>query len=152
MSVASKTPQVQNALVGFMSETAIDYRGSSIVVDCGGEGSLRAGDRMPDLDLAATGNGRRNLLAPLQHASHLAIALDVPNEDELRRRIPRAEFLSIHTEQLTESARENLHRTLGRRDRIIIVRPDGYIGLRASSRDAAKLDEYARHMALQNPS
>ena len=45
--VAART---ENA-VGFVSETAIEYRSSSIVVDFGGDGHLSAGDRLPDLRL-----------------------------------------------------------------------------------------------------
>lgn len=43
---------VQRAISGFISETAIEYRSSSIVVDHGGEGELRAGDRLRDVALA----------------------------------------------------------------------------------------------------
>ena len=42
---------IQNAVTGFISETAIEYRTSSVVVDHGGDGDLRAGDRLPDLTL-----------------------------------------------------------------------------------------------------
>ena len=62
----------QRSVVGFISETAINYRESSIVADHGGDGSLRSGDRMPDLP---TGQGS-TLLQHWTNARHLAILLN----------------------------------------------------------------------------
>ncbi len=47
----------QKTVTGFVSETAIEYRSSAIVSDNGGDGDLRAGDRMPDVDLKNRGEG-----------------------------------------------------------------------------------------------
>jgi 2-polyprenyl-6-methoxyphenol hydroxylase-like FAD-dependent oxidoreductase len=62
---------IQKSFLGFVSETAIEYRSSSIVADHGGDGSLRAGDRMPDLTLDAK-NGGSTLLGDWTEAKHLA--------------------------------------------------------------------------------
>jgi len=42
-------------MVGFISETAIEYRSSPIVADYGGDGRLRAVDRLPDLIRSGVG-------------------------------------------------------------------------------------------------
>ena len=64
LSIAGKFSRVQDALVGFISETDIDYRNSSMVKDCGGAGELKAGDRMPYLPQAqaAVNQPRHNLV------------------------------------------------------------------------------------------
>jgi 2-polyprenyl-6-methoxyphenol hydroxylase-like FAD-dependent oxidoreductase len=72
MSLATKIPQVQTALTGFISETAINYRDSSIVVDAGGKGDLRAGDRMPNRTLP---DGSK-LFDKLRNPGHLTIKLE----------------------------------------------------------------------------
>ena len=43
MPVITQLQPVQKAMLGFISETAIGYRSSSIVADHGGDGDLRAG-------------------------------------------------------------------------------------------------------------
>ena len=58
--IVTKLPAVQHTAMGFVSETAIEYRSSSIVADFGGDGHLRAGDRLPDLPLR---NSRRTIVA-----------------------------------------------------------------------------------------
>src|ERR1700758_2184482 len=62
--IAVKRPPVQQNAVGFISETAIEYRSSSVVADYGGDGHLRAGDRLPDLQLR-NGGVRSTLLEDL---------------------------------------------------------------------------------------
>ncbi len=54
LPLLTRSEHVKDFVAGFISETAISYRGSAIVEDHGGDGSLRAGDRMPDLDAAGS--------------------------------------------------------------------------------------------------
>ena len=58
LSALSSLTPVQKAMLGFISETGINYRSSSIVKDFGGDSSLWAGDRMPDLELKHSGGPR----------------------------------------------------------------------------------------------
>ena len=71
MSTASNLPAVQEAIVGFLSETDINYRHSSIVVDCGGRGSLKAGDRAPNPAVVWNDGRRETLLQQLTNRKHL---------------------------------------------------------------------------------
>ncbi len=147
MSIGSKIPQVQEELIGFISETGIQYRGSSIVIDCGGGGALRAGDRM--LNPWVTRNGSREpLLKPLENSRHLAIAFNVSDEALLQKQLPRVEFMSLQGESLPSDEGKEMHRLFGTGERVLVIRPDGYIGFRGSAKDRDYLSKYARLTGL----
>jgi 2-polyprenyl-6-methoxyphenol hydroxylase-like FAD-dependent oxidoreductase len=74
LPAVAKLQPVQKSMLGFFSETAIEYRSSSIVADHGGDGDLRAGDRLPDL-AQSSGNGAMTLLHDWTDPSHLALVL-----------------------------------------------------------------------------
>ena len=133
--LAMGIPQVQSAAAGFVSETAIHYRHSSIVNDCGGDGELRAGDRMPNPDI---GEGRR-LLDGLRDGRHLVISVGV--ETELREHVPQANQLAFTSSESGHNP--ELVRILGRGGEIVAVRPDGYVGFRGGLSDVKKLNAYA---------
>ncbi len=133
-SIASKFEPVQDYIAGFVSETAIQYRKSSIVTDCGGSGSLRAGDRMPNPDVDGP------LLEPLHQGGHLGIAIDPVDRAGLRERLPGANWRFVNNSDLDP---ESLHQ-LGPGGTVLIVRPDGYIGFRGTARDQTAITEYAR--------
>ena len=136
---------VQKAMIGFISEIAIEYRSSSIVADHGGDGDLRAGDRMPDLALAQAGEGA-TLLKDWKAAKHLAIVLNGSSAEaaEIRVAAPLAELTELRTPDLDE---EGL-RLLGIEKKVLIVRPDGYIGFRAPIEKAAERRAYAQQVGL----
>ncbi len=71
----SNMKPVQRALIGFIAETAIEYRSSSIVWDHGGDGDLRAGDRLPDLTLQNPGD-KTTLLGDWTEPRHLALVIN----------------------------------------------------------------------------
>jgi 2-polyprenyl-6-methoxyphenol hydroxylase-like FAD-dependent oxidoreductase len=134
---------VQKAAAGFISETAIEYRSSSIVADHGGDGSLRAGDRMPDLATSASAAG---LLADWRDARHLAVALNASEDElsELRNALAHADVVPLSSSTLDDAAR---HQT-GSGSKLMIVRPDGYLGFRGSLDGTKGWREYARQDAL----
>ena len=86
---------VQHLLTGFVSETAIEYRGSSIVADYGGEGSLRAGDRVPNPDVEFAGGKFGRLLDPLKSGRALALGIGVEDVRKIRARLPRADVVEL---------------------------------------------------------
>jgi hypothetical protein len=135
---------VQKAAAGFVSETAIDYRGSTIVHDRGGDGELRAGDRMPDLELRMEGT---TLLQKWTAPRHLAFVVDEPESavDAVREVVPETETVSLKLSELDEKGR----RLLGKEPKVLVVRPDGYIGYRGLVRYTSFLAEYAAQDALQ---
>jgi 2-polyprenyl-6-methoxyphenol hydroxylase-like FAD-dependent oxidoreductase len=133
---------VQRAMLGFISETAIEYRSSSIVADHGGDGSLRAGDRLPDL----ARRGSSTLLEAWTDGKHLAILLDATDAEaqNLTTHLGHAGILRLQANDLDEEGR----RMLGTQKKLYIVRPDGYIGFRGPITNSAELAAYARQDGL----
>jgi 2-polyprenyl-6-methoxyphenol hydroxylase-like FAD-dependent oxidoreductase len=136
---------VQHAVTGFLSETAIEYRTSSVVVDHGGDGDLRAGDRLPDLTLHYPGE-KLTLLREWTEARHLVLVINGSDAevDQVRLNIPQAEVIPLHLPQLDDEG-INL---LGIKKKIVIVRPDGYVGFRGPIGRKQEWLDYARQDAL----
>jgi hypothetical protein len=114
-------------MLGFISETAIEYRSSSIVEDHGGDGSLRAGDRMPDLSIGEK-DGANRLLQHWTEPSHFALMLN-GTEDEKSRvkaQLANTSLRSLHSSDLDDQGLS----MLGKEAKIVVVRPDGYVGFR----------------------
>jgi hypothetical protein len=147
LPLIAKLQPVQKAMLGFFSETAIEYRSSSIVADHGGDGDIRAGDRLPDLALS-TSEGPSTLLGNWTDAKHLALFVSTneerPEIAQIRAALPKATVVSILGSALDEEGR----RLLGSEKKLLIVRPDGYIGFRGPVDDGAHWQAYARRDAL----
>lgn len=143
--VISSLQPVQKAVIGFIAETAIEYRESSIVADHGGDGELKAGDRLPDLTLRANGS-RSTLLEDWTDAHHLVLPLDAsePEIGDLRASMPHARIEPINAADLDETGR----RLLGSEKKLLIVRPDGYVGFRGPIDSRSGWLEYAAQDAL----
>jgi 2-polyprenyl-6-methoxyphenol hydroxylase-like FAD-dependent oxidoreductase len=143
--VISGLKPVQHAVTGFLSETAIEYRSSSVVVDHGGDGDLRAGDRLPDLTLHYPGE-KLTLLREWTEARHLVLVINGSDAevDQVRLNIPQAEVIPLHLPQLDDEG-INL---LGIKKKIVIVRPDGYVGFRGPIGRKQEWLDYARQDAL----
>jgi 2-polyprenyl-6-methoxyphenol hydroxylase-like FAD-dependent oxidoreductase len=206
---------VKQMMAGFVSETAIEYRGSSIVADYGGDGSLRAGDRVPNPDVEFAGGKMGRLLDPLKGGRPLALGLGVAEMRKVRARLPRADVMELRSaegllgteiegdadspargevgyHQVSSEfpavaaasaataasaaalfAAAGASRThpphppvapgmqssvalmtpeiaelFGSENRIVVIRPDGYLGFRGSVDDLARLDDYARLTGL----
>jgi 2-polyprenyl-6-methoxyphenol hydroxylase-like FAD-dependent oxidoreductase len=147
LPLVAKLHPVQKAMLGFFSETAIEYRSSSIVADHGGDGELRAGDRMPDLTLESN-EGPSTLLCNWTDAKHLALVVSSSEGDseiaDIRAALPHATIMSIPQSALDAEGR----RLLGSEKKLLIVRPDGYIGFRGPVDDRAHWQAYAGQDAL----
>ena len=131
---------VQRAVTGFVAETAIEYRSSSIVRDFGGDGDLRAGDRLPDLTLMSPGD-QTTLLRTWTGSRHLALVINGSNLEvaQVRSDLPEADVVSVCTPQLDDEG-INL---LGIRKKVLIVRPDGYVGFRGGMKYRHEWRKYA---------
>jgi hypothetical protein len=77
----SSPQSVQDSLTGFIAETAIEYRSSSIVAEHGGDGDLKAGDRMPDLGLRKAGFPS-SLLEDWTDGRHLVLLVNASAAEE----------------------------------------------------------------------
>lgn len=144
LPIVSNLEPIQKGMLGFVSETAIEYRTSSIVVEDGGDGDLRAGDRLPDLPL-----GGGSILDGWTQASHLALVVGPSSGADaacgpLAAALPHARVLAVPVSTLDEQGR----RLLGIEEKLLIVRPDGYIGFRGSLDDPTRWQEYAQQDAL----
>jgi 2-polyprenyl-6-methoxyphenol hydroxylase-like FAD-dependent oxidoreductase len=136
--IVTKLHPVQQAALGFISETAIEYRSSSAVSDQGGDGSLRAGDRMPDLTLRSNGT---TLLERWTGPRHLAIPYnaDAAEVEQIKSRVPLADLHALQSDDLDEEGRL----MLGENKKLLILRPDGYIGFRGSIDKPGNYTDYA---------
>jgi 2-polyprenyl-6-methoxyphenol hydroxylase-like FAD-dependent oxidoreductase len=137
---ATQIPFVQEEIVGFVSETAINYRHSAIVMDLLGLGSLRAGDRMPNPELVWKGR-RMRLLDPLTSARALLVGFDVQEPFRQQALLPRAEHLFLNSDDL-QMGKEELNGLIGESG-VIVVRPDGYVGFRGTEANLDGLEEFA---------
>jgi 2-polyprenyl-6-methoxyphenol hydroxylase-like FAD-dependent oxidoreductase len=143
--IITKLPPVQHTAVGFVSETAIEYRSSSIVADFGGDGHLRAGDRLPDLPLRKS-SGLSSLLQDWTAPRHRVFCLNSDTDDieTLRRGLQHADVVSLATADLEEEGR----RMLGDDGKMFVLRPDGYLGFRGRMGFQTELMKYAEQDAL----
>jgi 2-polyprenyl-6-methoxyphenol hydroxylase-like FAD-dependent oxidoreductase len=134
-------PPVQRGAVGFVSETAIEYRSSSIVADYGGDGRMRAGDRLPDLPVRNL-SLRSRLLEDWTAPRHRVLGLNLDNDDieTMRSELHDADVVSLATSDLYREGR----RLLGDDGKMFVLRPDGYVGFRARMGFQAELMNYAR--------
>lgn len=138
--MAAQIPFVQEQIVGFVSETAINYRHSPVVMDLLGLGSLRAGDRMPNPELVWKGR-RMRLLDGLASARALLVGLDVQEPFRQQALLPHAEHLFLNSDDL-QMGKEELHELIGDVG-VIFVRPDGYVGFRGTEANLDGLEEFA---------
>jgi 2-polyprenyl-6-methoxyphenol hydroxylase-like FAD-dependent oxidoreductase len=136
---------VQQRAVGFISETAIEYRSSSIVHDYGGDGHLRAGDRLPDLPLRSRGR-QATLLDGWTVPRPRVFGLNLDQDDiqTMRTDLPNADVVSLATTDLQYEGR----RLFGDDGKIFVLRPDGYLGFRSPMGFRVELLKYARQDAL----
>jgi hypothetical protein len=133
-------PPVQRGAVGFVSETAIEYRSSSIVSDLGSDGHLRAGDRLPDLPLQNR-IVRSSLLQDWTAPKHRVFGLNLDPDDieTMKRDLPNAEVVGVATSDFYDEGR----RLLGDDGKVFVLRPDGYVGFRARMGFQVELKNYA---------
>lgn len=141
LPLLTRLKPVQRAAAGFISETAIEYRSSSVVRDLGGDGDLRAGDRLPDLSLKGA-NGGTTLLGQWMTARHRIFAMNAGDVvlSDLAERISHADVVPLRGADLDEEGR----RLLGEDEKLVILRPDGYVGFRGPVDRRSEWLAYAR--------
>jgi hypothetical protein len=139
--IVTKLHPVQQTAMGFVSETAIQYRSSSVVADYGGDGHLRAGDRLPDLPLR-----KSSLLQGWTAPRHQVFCLNLDKDDVemLRKGLRHADVVPLASVDLDEDGR----RLLGDEGKMFVLRPDGYVGFRGRAGFQPELMKYAEQDAL----
>jgi 2-polyprenyl-6-methoxyphenol hydroxylase-like FAD-dependent oxidoreductase len=121
----------ENATTG-MSQIALNYRNSSLSEHYGHGGSLRAGDRVPDMNVRLRSDSRwvETTLLSVLDPSHLTLVAAVPNgttlPPDLKASVPEGRFRQIAADAKDAAPFE---KTFGKGGSAVLVRPDGYAGL-----------------------
>ena len=133
---------------GFVSETAINYRHSSIVKDGGRASSLHAGDRAPDATYRDANGQERRLYEALTAPQHTLLLLHVSErrKSELAGVWPETQILALHP--YPEEPLAQLYANKGE-PILYAIRPDGYIGFRGGLKDAGALTEYVCGLGIR---
>jgi len=154
MSRLTKATPVQEAMLGFVSETAITYRESSIVYDYGGDGTLHAGDRMPDIVVSEIDEkaGRAHaatLLSEWTRASHIALFLNAEDDTvaQAAAELPSVPVLGLRSSDLDDEGQA----LLGHESKVFLLRPDGHIGFRGPVTQRDEWLLYVRQMGIRSP-
>ncbi|MGW1077412.1 FAD-dependent monooxygenase [Streptomyces sp. NPDC002537] len=122
-----------------LSDFVRDHRTSALSLDSGGRGPLRAGDRLPDHPVVQ--GGRRRRLHELLSYGRWTLLVTPEGGDAmgLRRVADRysAPVEVFHVRSVPDGRSRGLPSGT-----LLLVRPDGHIGLRARSDDVRTLDAY----------
>ena len=129
----------ENATTG-MSQVALNYRNSSLSEDHTRGGALRAGDRVPDMNVRMRSDSRwveTTLLSALD-PSHFTLVAAVPDgttlPPDLKASVPESRFAEIAADPKGGAPFET---TFGKGGAAVLVRPDGYAGLTSPISSAA---------------
>ncbi len=145
---------VQENATDRMSQLALSYRESPLSEDHHYDGSLHAGDRVPDLPLQIVqGNGEREdrrLFSLLDPSSFTLLFVNISDAAILYRQIVRVlepwrELIEGVWVEPPSGAGQNIFREhFGSVPMLLLIRPDGYIGFRGSEHLTQRLAEYCR--------
>jgi 2-polyprenyl-6-methoxyphenol hydroxylase-like FAD-dependent oxidoreductase len=158
---------VQNNVTARISQIALNYRSSPLSSDNFGDGSLAAGDRMPDLPVRTlnvrAGNVRDGdvrdsagsqsepkriftLLSPERFTLLLANFTDAAVQAQIAESLaPWSELMDTCSIAAPEGeGQKTFVECFGERPSITLVRPDAYIGFRGTQSSAGALSDYCK--------
>ncbi len=154
------TEFVQNRGAARMSQISLHYRDSSLSETDAHHGTLRAGDRIPDMTVTAMGSGHAPGMAPprsvrlfrlLDPSMVTLLFVNVADPAEFHRRIQEGlgewpDFLRSQWIAPVEESDEHAHFLdgFGSRPAIVLVRPDDYIGFLGGESCVPKLVAYLK--------
>ncbi len=136
-----------------LSQLDIAYRGSPLASDLDDATGIRAGDRAPDSPFIFSSKGQRGRLFELFRGTHFTL---LTFADRPALHLPDSYKDIVHTYTIsrggddTDSSACTLFDIDGyvyhfygiKRDALVLVRPDGYVGLTAGSFDALPIIDY----------
>lgn len=139
------------------SQLSLTYRGSSLARDLDDATGIRAGDRAPDVTCARSGSGEQVRLYDLFRGPHFTLLvfggqptfpLPTAYENALRvYTIARLENTGENTNHTLVDSEGQASRAYGiRGDALILIRPDGYIGLTGGTISQEPLIDYLREV------
>jgi len=141
-SIAQTITNVVSGKDAFADTTqlSVHYRGSKLACDLDDTTVIRAGDRAPDAPCLRTSNGKQVRLFDVFRGTHFTLfafsdqpAPQLPNISNSFLRvytIIRPGNMTIADEHTLVDSDNHAHRAYGiTHDALILVRPDGYVGL-----------------------
>jgi 2-polyprenyl-6-methoxyphenol hydroxylase-like FAD-dependent oxidoreductase len=137
LGIATRSALVRRIAFRTLSEIALHYRGSVLSGDDGPRGPvLRAGDRLPDLEVLADGE-RVDVRRAIPTPGYLLLAFGSPHTGELE---PLVQTVIVVDEQ-DAAARARFGFGPGHAA-TVLIRPDGYIACRSVGPEQAELREF----------
>jgi 2-polyprenyl-6-methoxyphenol hydroxylase-like FAD-dependent oxidoreductase len=132
---------VQDKATAVLGETTASYRGSPIAAGAGRLGGLRAGDRVPDVDVVTEGGVRR--LYDLLDLAKLTVLTTGPKVEVL---LPWQRVFTLHHGRVAAAqpgllgSDARIAAELAAKPGILVIRPDGYLA--AAGTDPASVTSW----------
>jgi 2-polyprenyl-6-methoxyphenol hydroxylase-like FAD-dependent oxidoreductase len=135
-----------------LSQLDVNYRGGPLAVDLDDTTGIRAGDRAPDSPFIFSSNGRRGRLFELFRGTHFTL-LTFADEPVLQLADSYKDIVRTYTISRGGKPGPSDHALLDidgyayhfygiQQDAVILVRPDGYIGLTTGHFDVQPINAY----------
>jgi 2-polyprenyl-6-methoxyphenol hydroxylase-like FAD-dependent oxidoreductase len=149
--VVLATPAVQTPLARKLGQLCATYRGCRIAQHGGRIGRLRAGDRVPDVDLKMTGQpGFTRLYDELDLAALTLFVIGGPPDETTvpEHFAPWHEVLTVRhvsiaaVQRVARGLDATIARQLAGRPALLLIRPDGYVAAAARRDDPTTLTEW----------
>ena len=151
-------PSAPSAVI--LTQLGITYRGSRLSCDLDDTTGIRAGDRAPDAPCIRAASGEKVRLFDLFRGTHFTLLVfgeqPVPPLPDVYSSYLRAYTITrpgnataISHDAIIDSDRHASHAYGIADDALILVRPDGYIGLTGGSTDPQSIIDYLRDVAGQ---
>lgn len=143
---------VQEKSTARISQLALNYRDSPLSENHLAGGSLRAGDRIPDLAMAVTDDAgvvsRCRLFEVLDPSRFTLLLVNLGDASSLYREVTRAvdrwqELVrTVQVRSLAEEDAARFREYFGTEFSTVLIRPDAYVGFRGTERSVRQLARY----------
>jgi 2-polyprenyl-6-methoxyphenol hydroxylase-like FAD-dependent oxidoreductase len=146
--IALRLSAVQNKGVRVVGEVSANYRRTPIVAGAGRAGRLRAGDRVPDVDLTSAGRTEVKRLYELLDLTKLTLFVDASRVDVPALTERLRPWLRVLTVRQVSFAADQpalrgsdavLAKDMAGQRNLLLVRPDSYLAAAAPPADPAVL-------------
>jgi 2-polyprenyl-6-methoxyphenol hydroxylase-like FAD-dependent oxidoreductase len=142
---------------GDVTQLSATYRGGPLACDLDDTTGIRAGDRAPDAPCTYANDGEQVRLFDLFRGTHFTLLVfgnrlvpqlsDAYNDHVHAYAITRPGDATSANKHILVDSDEHAHRAYGITDEaLILVRPDGYIGLTGGSNDNQAIIDYLRNI------
>jgi 2-polyprenyl-6-methoxyphenol hydroxylase-like FAD-dependent oxidoreductase len=146
---------VQENATARVSQISLNYRNSPLSDDHFGDGSLVAGDRVPDVSIRlakSAGEGETVRLFSLLDPSRFTLLVaNVADAASVQEKVsgaisPWQDLIEVaFIEPLKDEAGKQFQEHFGAKASTTLVRPDAYIGFRGGESSIPQLGEYCKH-------